>query len=100
MKKKVCQNCGFLFRRHAGPGTKLKVEIFHQAQIAYFGKRIFNKSCLAILRLPTRPQLKGSYYFSLIAPVVARFLVFVTDVRTNTMCENNDHLIGRGLVGQ
>ena len=22
------------------------------------------------------------------------------DVRTDTMCENNDHLFGRGLVGQ
>ena len=28
------------------------------------------------------------------------YFVFVTDGRTDTMCENNDHLIGRGLVGQ
>ena len=37
--------------------------------------------------------------FSCMVSFVARFH-FVTDGRTDTMCENNDHLFGRGLVGQ
>ena len=35
--------------------------------------------------------------FSSIVSFIARFLFFG---RTDTMCENNDHLFGRGLVGQ
>ena len=36
--------------------------------------------------------------FSDMASVIARF--YFCDRRTDTMCENNDHLFGSGLVGQ
>ena len=69
---------------------------------------------LANLRWPTRPQPKGSHYFHAWCPpwsVSNKIRVFCfpglnvcavafCDGRTDTMCENNDHLFGRGLLGQ
>ena len=39
-------------------------------------------------------------YIVFLASMSALFFVCVTDGRTDTMCENHDHLFGRGLVGQ
>ena len=53
---------------------------------------------LANLRWPTRPQPIGSHYFHAWCQLC---LVFVfCDGRTDTMCEYNDYLFGRGRVGQ
>ena len=52
-------------------------------------------------------EFKMSLLFSRMVSVVASILFAGLDVsvvfcvgRTDTMCENNDHLFGRGLVGQ
>ena len=49
--------------------------------------------------------MDGHYFHAFCLPglnviVVERFYYFWTDGSTDTMCENNDHLIGRGLMGQ
>ena len=60
----------------------------HQATVNRFSLSLFSRMAPVVASI------------CLDVSVVARFLVLVTDVRTDTMCEDNDHLIGRGLVGQ
>ena len=71
------------------------------------------RTSLANLRWPTRLQPIGSHYFHAWRPLYRVFYVSVvarfcfsdgqtdgrTYGRTDTTCENNDHLFGRGLVG-
>ena len=68
------------------------------------------KTSLANSRWPTRQQSIGFHYFHAWRPLYCVFYVSVvarfcfsdrqTYGRTDTTCENNDHLFSRGLVGQ
>ena len=63
-----------------------------------FYERKDNKS--SELKMTHQATANRYHYQHTWCPALQRIFVFRKDVRTDTTCENNDHLFGRGLVGQ